>query len=64
MVTIPSKPGCSVISHQRRGCLRRTPLRPIRHSVDTAPSRGGVDGFCEWGWGASVSLNPGFSAAC
>jgi hypothetical protein len=28
------------------------------------PSRMGVDGSCEWVWGASVSFNPGFSAAC
>ena len=29
-----------------------------------APSRMGIDGSCEWGWGASVSFNPSFSAAC
>ena len=27
-------------------------------------SRMGVNGSCEWVWGASVSFNPGFSAAC
>ena len=29
-----------------------------------APSWMGIDGSCEWGWGAAVSFNPGFSAAC
>ena len=42
--------------------------RTVAHSRplwwDATPSRMGVDGLCEWGWGVSVSFNPGFSAAC
>ena len=38
------------------------PSRPPRW--DATPSRRGVDGSCEWISGASVSFNPGFSAAC
>jgi len=31
---------------------------------EATPSRMGVDGSYEWVWGALVSSNPGFSAAC
>jgi hypothetical protein len=31
---------------------------------DAIPAQRGFNGLCEWVWGASVSFNPGFSAAC
>ena len=31
---------------------------------DVTPSRMGFDGLCEWVWGAAISFNPRFSAAC
>jgi hypothetical protein len=31
---------------------------------DATSSRMSVDGSCDWIWGASVSFNLGFSAAC
>ena len=48
----------------RQGPAPRTVAhsRPLRW--DATPSRMGVDGSCEWGWGAFVSFNSGFSAAC
>ncbi len=48
----------------RQGPATRTVAhsRPLRW--DATPSRMGVDGSCEWGWGAFVSFNSGFSAAC
>jgi hypothetical protein len=31
---------------------------------DASLSRMSIDGLCDWMWGASVSFNSGFSAAC
>ncbi len=31
---------------------------------EATPSQMGVDGSSDWGWGASVSFNPSFYAAC
>ena len=43
----------------RQGPAPRTVAhsRPLRW--DATPSRMGVDGSCEWGWGAFVSFNHG-----
>jgi len=42
--------------------------RAVAHSGpprwDATLARMGFDGSCDWGWGASVSFNQGFSAAC
>jgi hypothetical protein len=42
--------------------------RAVAHSRpprwDATPARMDFGGSCEWVWGASVSFNPGFSAAC
>lgn len=44
------------------------PARTVAHSGpprrDATPSRMGFDGSYDWVGGASVSFNPGFSAAC
>ena len=44
----------------RQGPATRTVAhsRPLRW--DATPSRMGVDGSCEWGWGAFVSFNSAF----
>jgi hypothetical protein len=38
------------------------PSGPLRWAA--TPSRMDVDGSYDWVWGASVSFNPSFSAAC
>ena len=42
--------------------------RSVAHSGpprwDATLSRMGFGGSCEWGWGAAISFNPRFSAAC
>jgi hypothetical protein len=48
----------------RQGPAARTVAHSGPPQWNATPSRMGVDGSCEWGWGAFVSFNPGFSAAC
>jgi hypothetical protein len=48
----------------RQGPAARTMAHSGPPRWDATPARMGFDGLCEWGWGASVSSRPGFSAAC
>ena len=44
----------------RQGPAARTVAHSGPPQWNATPSRMGVDGSCEWGWGAFVSFNPGF----